>query len=101
MDWKKNTSVGVVAAILVVVAVAFVIWYATRPGAPLEVRTFICESSGKTFDVTLDPKDLSNEEYASAGRGNPVTCKFDGKKDAYLAEKDASGKWVRAAGYER
>ncbi len=96
MDWKKDAQTGVMAALLTALAIGFLIWYFVSTRERYGTATFICQNSGATFTVVLDPHDTANDEYVTAHAGRPVTCKLDGKRDAYLAMKDAeTDKWVQ------
>lgn len=96
MDWKKNKKVGLIAVVLIIVAIGVIVAVATYKGASGQVATFICEDSGRTFTVDLGPGNPDRGQYMVAPM-EAVPCIYDSKKDAYLAEKDATGKWGKKA----
>jgi hypothetical protein len=96
MDWKKDVKTGVLAAALVAVAIAVLVWFFVGTREKYPTGTFICDSTGNTFSVVFDPRNAADDQYVTATAGRPVTCKLDGKRDAYLAEKDpTTGKWIK------
>lgn len=93
MDWRRNKAVGVVAAVLAVLAIALFVHNITKENPNASV--FICENTGKTFRVDISPGNEDALPYLiPADQGAP--CKFDDLNDAYLALKDGeTGEWRR------
>ena len=94
MDWKSSKIAGVIAAVVLIIALVFIVKYVTRPAAG-DYATFICESTGDTFRIAIDPDNQEYFEKYDVDEGVAAPCKICGKNDAYLARKDASGKWSK------
>lgn len=94
--WKRNKAIGIIAALLVVAAAAYMIqWSRTQSqrGTPLD---FLCESTGRDFTVYADPDNEEYiEHYIGTGPGRAMPCRFDDKEDAYLAIQNEDGQWVK------
>lgn len=94
--WKQNRAIGIIAALLVVIAAVFMIqWSQTQSqrGTPLH---FLCESTGRTFTVYAGPdNDEYVEHYVGSTAGTPMPCRFDDNEDAYLARQNEDGQWIK------
>ena len=95
-EWRHSKAVGLLATALVIASVALIVWFLSPKKQKGLDATFICESTGKTFDVEIMPGDEATMAYQVAP-GRAVPCKFDEKRDAYDAFRDpATGKWRKA-----
>ena len=96
MRWKENKAVGAIAVVLAIVGVALVVYFVTSEGELKSMRTFICESTGKTFEVDIAP--MENIKWLEVAPGQAAPCEFDDEDDAYQAEKDKeTGEWRKMA----
>lgn len=61
---------------------------------------FLCESTGKTFDVPAGPESEGYDQEYAKGPGQACLCKVCGKQDAYEAKLDGKGNWIKRAASE-
>ena len=96
MDWKRNKTVGIIAVIVLIVAIVVIATLMKPSEAGYGKLTFVCESSGQTFEVSLAPGSRDADNYANVQSQTPYKCKFDDKNDAYLARQNPeTGKWEK------
>jgi len=86
MAWKDNPMAGIIAVIVVIVAVVGIVIYLNRPAPTREHGgyTFQCSASNETFKITdaeMDKADIYAKYFGKAGEA--VDCRLNGQKDAY------------------
>ena len=89
MDWKSNAWVGVAAAVVLVLFIVVMFWYAFRGGedrmAQAGGEKFQCEACGGVFEISrkdmLEDDELYNEYWGKDEE--PLLCQLCGAREAY------------------